>query len=154
MAATFRGKVVPWAVGTGANSAAKREWFDRIGGYDERLGVGSSGKAAEDMDLFYRLLRAGATIQYQPDALVYHERQTRAQRLSSRWSYGYGIGAFSGIWLRRGDRFAWHVLGYWLFLQCRGLAQSLMRGQRFLAYQRVLSLRGTVRGVLYGLRTG
>lgn len=54
----FKGKVVPWVVGTGGNFAAKREWFKRIGGYDERLGPGSPGKAAEDLDLFYQLLRA------------------------------------------------------------------------------------------------
>src|SRR5439155_17483645 len=58
----FFGAAMPWKVGTGANVAMTRHWAIRVGGYDERLGVGSPGKAAEDLDLSLRLLRAGARI--------------------------------------------------------------------------------------------
>jgi glycosyltransferase involved in cell wall biosynthesis len=150
--AEFTGKVVPWIVGTGGNFAVKHEWFNRVGGYDERLGPGSPGKAAEDMDLLYRLLRAGARIQYEPDALIYHERQNKSRRMASRWSYGYGTGAFCGIWLCRGDLFALQIIGYWLRDQCRLLADAIGRRQWLQVYQRSLSLRGTVRGFVYGLR--
>ena len=54
-------RVVPWVVGSGNNFAFRREWFDRIGGCDERLGPGAPGRGGLDMDLFYRLIRAGAT---------------------------------------------------------------------------------------------
>ena len=151
--ADFSGKVVPWTVGTGANFAVKREWFSRIGGgYDERLGAGSPGKAAEDADLLYRLLCAGACIRYEPDVLIYHERQSKARRLASRWSYGYGIGAFCSIWLRRGDPYALYIFSHWMLYQCRSLAGAIGCRQWMQAYQRSLSLRGTVGGVIYGLR--
>jgi hypothetical protein len=114
--------------------------------------VGSPGKAAEDIDLFYRHLRAGARIRYEPDALVYHQRQSKAQRLASRWSYGYGIGAFCSLWLCRGDLYALCVLGYWIAWQSWGFAVATARRQWLETYQRWLSLRGTLGGLMYGFR--
>lgn len=147
----YRGKVVPWLVGSGANFAVKREWFDRGQGYDERLGVGSPGKAAEDADFIYRLLRAGALIKYEPKAVMFHERQSKSRRLSSAWSYGYGIGAFCSIWSRQGDLFTLRALSGWLFWQWWLLTLATGRRQWMLAHQSMLSLRGTARGFIYGL---
>jgi glycosyltransferase involved in cell wall biosynthesis len=148
----FKGKVEPWVVGVGNNVAVKRAWFNCIGGYDERLGPGSHGKYADDTDLFYRLLRAGALVRYEPDALIYHERKSQGGRMATRWGYGFGIGAFCGIWLCRGDLFALHIIVHWLLLQCRLLVGAIGRRQWLQAYQRSLSLRGAVRGLVYGLR--
>ncbi len=146
-----RGKAVPWHLGTGGNCAVKRAWVERAGGYDEHLGAGSPGKAGEDADLFYRLLRAGARIAYEPRAVIYHERQSKARRLASRWTYGYGIGALCGIWLRRGDLYAVRMLGDWVVRQAWDLAGLLRRGQWWPAYTRLLCLGGTAPGLLYGL---
>jgi GT2 family glycosyltransferase len=148
----FSGKASPWLIGGGNNFAVKLDWFTCVGGCDERLGVGSPGKAAEDIDLFYRLLRAGARILYEPDALVYHQRQSKTQRVASRWSYGYGVGAFCSMWLRRGDLYALRVLGHWLSWQCWHLALTTGRLQWPEAYQRCLSLQGTGGGLMYGMR--
>ena len=148
----FHGKVLPWIIGSGGNFAVKREWVILIGGYDERLGVGSPGKAAEDMDIFYHLLQAGACIRYEPDALIYHQRKSKAQRLATRWSYGYGIGAFCTMWLRRGDLYMLRILGHWLCWQCRDFAVATGRRQWLEAYQKWLVLGGTVSGLMYGLR--
>ena len=82
----YRAGAVPWAVGTGGNFAASRAWLDRVGRFDERLGAGSPGKAAEDADLIYRILRTGGIVRYEPLAVVYNERQTEQQRLRSRWT--------------------------------------------------------------------
>jgi GT2 family glycosyltransferase len=150
--ADFFGKAVPWLVGSGGNFAVKRDWFTRLGGCDERLGTGSRGQSAEDMDLFYRLLRAGAHIRYEPDVVVYHERQDKARRLASRWTYGYGIGAFCGLWLRRGDLYASYILGRWLLDHLRVTTGALINREWLQARQRMLSLSGTLRGLMYGLR--
>ena len=56
---SFR-EVAPWNVGSGNNFAVRREWFERVGGCDQRLGPGTPGHGALDMDLFYRVLRPGA----------------------------------------------------------------------------------------------
>jgi GT2 family glycosyltransferase len=116
--------VHPWKVGTGANFAVRRDWLERIGGYDERLGAGSPGKAAEDMDLLYRLLLCGAKIRYEPEAVVMHERQTLSRRRASRHTYGFGIGAFCGIRLRLMDLRIIPVLGRWVLLRLRLLFRA------------------------------
>ena len=151
-ATEYRAGAVPWAVGTGGNFAASRAWLDRVGRFDERLGAGSPGKAAEDADLIYRLLRAGGVVRYEPEAVVYHERQTEQQRLRSRWTYGFGIGAACALWARRGDPGALRLLGTWGGKQVMLLGRALARRDGFLARQRLLSLRGGARGLLYGVR--
>lgn len=147
----YRGKQIPWQVGTGGNFAVQREWLERAGLFDERLGAGSPGRACEDAELIYRLLRAGACIRYEPEAVIYHQRQSKAQRLSSRWNYGFGIGAFGGITLRKFDGYAGYILLSWKLSLLRELAGSLVRGKWMEAYQRVMSLSGTVSGLGYGL---
>jgi GT2 family glycosyltransferase len=151
-ATEYRAGAVPWAVGTGGNFAGSRAWLERVGRFDERLGAGSPGRAAEDADLIYRVLRAGGVVRYEPAAVVYHERQTEAQRLRSRWTYGFGIAAACALWTRRGDPGALRLLGTWMAKQVVLLAGAVARRNGFLARQRMLSLRGGVRGLLYGLR--
>jgi GT2 family glycosyltransferase len=148
----FSGKTLPWPVGGGNNFAVRVEWFSRIGGCDERLGPGSPGEGGVDMDLFYRLLRAGALIRYEPDALVYHERQTKAGRMARRPMYGHGMGACCALRLREGDFYALRVLGRWLLFRARLMTAALLRRQWLTANEEWLILRGSVRGLAYGFR--
>jgi GT2 family glycosyltransferase len=60
-----------WAIGAGANMALRREVFDKIGGFDERLGAGAAG-CSEDSEFWYRILHAGGVCRYEPGAIVYH----------------------------------------------------------------------------------
>jgi GT2 family glycosyltransferase len=55
----------------GANMAIRREVFDRLNGFDERLGPGASG-TSEDVDLAQRARRAGIKIGCMKEAIVYH----------------------------------------------------------------------------------
>jgi hypothetical protein len=100
----------------------------------------------------YRLLRAGARVRYEPGSVVFHERQTAVQRLSSRQGYGHGIGALCGLYLRRGDLYAGRMLGGYLLDQAGGLARSVLRRDWFLTRQRLNALRGCATGFRYGLR--
>jgi GT2 family glycosyltransferase len=147
----FSGRVEPWLVGTGGNFAIKQEWLERVGTFDERLGAGSPGGGAEDIDLLYRLASAGARILYDPDALIYHERQSKVRRLASRLTYGRGIGVFCAKWMRRRDPYAWRILGQWLFLRARLTASALRRGRLDSVYEEWLVLQGTARGLLQGI---
>src|SRR4029453_17415253 len=52
-----------WRVGAGANMAFRREAFDRVGLFDERLGAGASG-CSEDSEVWYRLLAEGHRCRY------------------------------------------------------------------------------------------
>jgi GT2 family glycosyltransferase len=151
---TFDRRDRPWDVGSGNNFALRRAWFDRVGGCDARLGPGSPGRGACDVDLFYRLMRAGARAAYEPELLVLHERATRAQRLARRVPYGFGMGAACAIWLRERDRVAWRVLANWLLLRAQRAAAAA-RGRSLLGvWEETLVIAGTARGILHGLRVG
>ena len=149
--AEFVGKREPWIIGTGGNFAVKRYWFDRIGLYDERLGAGSPGGGAEDMDLFYRLMCARARVLYEPDSLVYHERQSKGRRIASRSTYGQGMGVFCALWMRRSDLYALRILYRWLAIHSRMLVSALLKGRWLTTYEEYLMLQGTIRGVVQGL---
>jgi GT2 family glycosyltransferase len=146
------GRVLPWTVGTGANFCARVELLHEVGGWDERLGAGSPGQAAEDSELMLRLLDARRVVRYEPDAVVRHEWQTREQRLASRWSYGYGIGAMSGLRLADRDGFALRMLGGYARLHLRPLLGALKRRDRDSASERARALASLAPGVVYGLR--
>lgn len=148
----FSGKMLPWPVGGGNNFAVRREWFDRIGGCDERLGPGSPGEGGVDMDLFYRLLRAGARIRYEPEALVYHERQSKAGRIARRPMYGHGMGASCAFRLREGDLYALPMLGQWLIFRARLLSQAILGRQWMAVHEEWLMLGSSLRGLIHGLR--
>jgi glycosyltransferase involved in cell wall biosynthesis len=60
-----------WGIGAGASTAFRREVFDRLGGFDERLGAGAAG-CSEDSEYWHRILCAGGVCRYEPAAVIYH----------------------------------------------------------------------------------
>lgn len=60
-----------WGIGAGASMAFRREVFDRLGGFDERLDVGAAG-CSGDSEYWYRILSAGGVCRYEPSAVIYH----------------------------------------------------------------------------------
>jgi glycosyltransferase involved in cell wall biosynthesis len=148
----FVGRALPWAVGTGANFAVRRDLVRSIGGYDERLGAGTAGGAGEDLDVLRRLLAADAHIRFEPSALVYHERQPPERRRATRISYGRGAGACCALWARDADPFAVRALGAWIAMRFRLLAVGVARRDARAVTEELLVLRGTLGGLAYGLR--
>lgn len=63
--------VPAWEVGAGANMAIRRQAFDLVGNFDERLGAGSAG-CSEDSEFWYRVLAEGWCCRYEPTSVVYH----------------------------------------------------------------------------------
>lgn len=149
----FRGRILPWKVGSGGNLAARRASLDQIGGFDERLGAGSPGRAAEDTDVLYRLLRAGARIRFEPTALVYHERAPKWRRALTRRTYSYGIGAFCGAWLQRRDAYALWMIAAWLHQQAWKAAGHLRRHRWEEAGWDLASLPAAAAGLVHGFTT-
>ncbi|MGZ6791331.1 MAG: glycosyltransferase family 2 protein [Mycobacteriales bacterium] len=78
-------------VGHGANCCFRRDALLAAGGFDEALGPGAPGRAAEDVDAFRRVLARGWTGAYEPAAVVVH-RQWRGRRASVLRSFDYGAG--------------------------------------------------------------
>jgi GT2 family glycosyltransferase len=69
-----------WDIGAGANMAFRRNAFELVGDFDERLGAGASG-CSEDSEFWYRLLAEGWVCRYEPTAVVYHYHRSNLDRL-------------------------------------------------------------------------
>jgi glycosyltransferase involved in cell wall biosynthesis len=97
--------------GMGANFAARRQIFERVGGFDEMLGGGGPLKSSQDYDFQYRVYRAGATVLLCPTSLVEHfGLRTWEQWPATLRAYGFGDGAFYSKHIRCGDLFALSLL--------------------------------------------
>lgn len=80
--------------GHSANLAVRRDVLQAVDGFDELLGAGGRFRAAEDNDLFDRLVAAGFTGRYEPAVDGYHEQwRGRSEKVRLAWSYGVGMGA-------------------------------------------------------------
>jgi GT2 family glycosyltransferase len=105
---TRRMAVPTWQLGATANAAFRSAVFrdPRIGLLDEALGAGTPTGCSEDTDLFYRILKAGHTIRYEPTACVWHRhRRTMKDLRAQIYAYSKGHVAYHlTTWLRYGDR--------------------------------------------------
>lgn len=82
-------------LGAGCNMAFDRALLLDLGGFDEALDTGAPLPGGGDLDIFYRVLRSGRTMVYEPQFAVYHEhRETIAQLSRQYWSWGLGMMAF------------------------------------------------------------
>ncbi|PSB19610.1 glycosyl transferase family 2 [filamentous cyanobacterium CCP2] len=87
--------VPAWFVGAGANMAFRREVFNKIGLFDERLGAGASG-CSEDSELWYRILAEGWHCRYEPAAVVFHYHRKELEHLQEQ-SFQYMRGHVTAL---------------------------------------------------------
>ncbi|HYG62805.1 MAG TPA: glycosyltransferase, partial [Thermoanaerobaculia bacterium] len=89
----FRRAVPTWELGATANAAFRASLFadPRIGLLDEALGAGMPPGVGEDTLLFYRLLKEGHTLIYEPSAWVWH-RHRADDRAFRRQIFAYSKG--------------------------------------------------------------
>lgn len=82
-------------IGTGCNMAFRRALFASVGGFDPALDVGTPTRGAGDHDMFYRTLRAGHVLVYEPAALVWHYHRADYAALRRQMNdFGRGVYAF------------------------------------------------------------
>lgn len=132
--------------GMGANFAARRRLFERIGGFDEVLGGGGPLRSSQDFDLQYRVYRAGLVTLLTPTVRVDHYGlRARADWPKTLTAYGVGDGGFYMKHLRCGDLYAGWLMARILVHQTVRVAVKplLRRGQHRAEY---------LRGVLLGAR--
>ncbi|MBD2578574.1 glycosyltransferase [Oscillatoria sp. FACHB-1406] len=91
---------MPWGwlgagqFGTGANMAYRRCIFEEIGPFDPALDVGTPTNGGGDLEMFFRVLKKGHTLLYEPDALVRHRHRRDYEKLHSQLTNN-GIGLYS-----------------------------------------------------------
>lgn len=102
----------PTACGHGANMAFRRAALHDVGGFDEVLGAGGPLRSAEDVDMFWRLSRAGWRGRHEPANRVTHVQwRSTAGALQTSYGYGVGLGAAAVKGVRLGRPEGWQVLG-------------------------------------------
>lgn len=103
---SFQKKAVPtWLIGATANAAIRASVLAQVGLLDESLGAGTATGCSEDTDLFYRVLKAGHTIIYDPAIYVWHKHRCTAESARNQiLSYSKGHVAYNLLtFLRDGD---------------------------------------------------
>jgi cellulose synthase/poly-beta-1,6-N-acetylglucosamine synthase-like glycosyltransferase len=126
----------------------RRAWLDRVGPFDEDMGVGSAGwyGACEESDLLLRVIEAGGDVRYRPDIVV-TQQEPRDEPddafVTKMLKYGCGQGH---LWRKR------HLpnsqLAYFLARKLVASAVRFARGDRVLARADLAWLRGNVAGFL------
>lgn len=128
--ATYTGRIERDPLG-GGNMAMYRSGFDVVGLFDERLGAGGRYPAADDNDFGLRLLEAGFSIVYVPEAIVYHRAwRSRWRYPVVRWRYGRGKGGFYGKHLGLSERHIQRRLARDVGRRLRHLPQNALRNPR------------------------
>lgn len=117
--------------GTGANMALRRNAVQALGGFDEALDTGPALPGGGDLDVFYRIVRAGHQVVYDPGYLVFHEhrRDMRGLRRQYRDSWGVAFMAFAVKSFSRDPpmRKRWIALiAWWFTKQGTHLVRSLV----------------------------
>jgi glycosyltransferase involved in cell wall biosynthesis len=81
--------------GAGCNMAFRRDVLRELGGFDEALDTGASLPGGGDLDIFYRIIRAGHTLVYEPSFMVFHEhRESESALRRQYYTWGLGFMAF------------------------------------------------------------
>ncbi|MBA4148680.1 MAG: glycosyltransferase [Verrucomicrobia bacterium] len=82
--------------GTGANMAYRRKAFSEIGLFDPALDVGTATQGGGDLDMFFRVLKHGHSLVYEPAAIVRHRHRRDYARLHTQIENN-GIGLYSHL---------------------------------------------------------
>lgn len=90
----------------GCNIAILSEVLGRSGLFDTAMGPGTSFKAGEDHELFYRVLKSGGKVVYEPSVRVEHAHGRRevGEVEALKASYVKGRATIFGKHIRAGDR--------------------------------------------------
>lgn len=126
----------------------RRGLIERLGGYDEEIGVGAASpwQSAEAQDLMLRALGQGARCWYDPDLNGHHDELGRdgTDDAVRRKARRYGRGA--GFVLRK-HRLGWATSAYWVGRPAAGALLAAASGRTGLARLHA----GTALGRLEGL---
>ena len=116
--------------GAGANMAFRRRLFDHIGYFDPALDMGTATKGGGDMEMFFRVLKKGYTLVYEPGAVVRHCHRRNYEQLRKQmasWGTSFYAYVMRNAIAYPDERFDFIRLGLWfLRFQIRRLINSFV----------------------------
>ena len=125
----------------------RRELVERVGAFDERLGLGSGSlwSSGEEIEYVVRALRSGARIEYDPTLVVTHavKRYTPDELRSVGLRDGASVG-----WILRRHGYGARTTARMLVRPLGGIGASLAHGDLTRASFHAATLRGRVQGYL------
>jgi GT2 family glycosyltransferase len=139
--------------GAGANMVFRRAVIQKLGGFDEALDTGAPLPGGGDLDMFYRVIRAGYPLIREPRLLVYHQHRREYEKLRHMmWTWGLGTGAYlvkSWRWDKVERPHILHWLLWWFCFQLsKGFVPFLRRsGSRAPLAMVFAEIAGGVKGL-------
>ena len=146
---TFRAgrpAVGPWRCDTlcSISLVFNRQTFERVGGFDERFGLGAIYPAAEETDMLLRIFAAGGRGVSLEPLTVRHPRRSRMPGLAARYeTFGLAHGALARKHLGNPVYFA--RFSYGLLRSAAGVLTAAVQGNG-LAPLFLSALKGKIRG--------
>lgn len=108
--------------GTGANMAFRRRVLQELGGFDPSLGAGTPTRGGDDLDIFFRVLKADWALVYEPAAVVYHRhRREMTELVTQIRDHGVSFSSYvvRGATLHPDERWAFvRLWGRWTAKTC------------------------------------
>jgi len=134
------------AAGNSASLFARRQVFERIGLFDERLGLGpdTAFKSSEELDLLVRALAAGLGLSYLRELTVFHEQihpGNRSAQIARVAVYARGFGA-----MLRKNRFGWSFVTLHLARTAAGVAVRAIQGRPLCIREKITGAHGLLSG--------
>lgn len=125
----------------------RRDVVDRIGPFDERLGLGAGmpWSSGEEVEYVLRAIRAGARVEYDPSLTVGHARKEYSP--AALRAVGLRDGASVG-WILRRHGYGARATARMLLRPVGGAGAALARGDLARASFHAATLAGRVRGYL------
>ncbi|HEX3035057.1 MAG TPA: glycosyltransferase [Thermodesulfobacteriota bacterium] len=138
--------------GVGACMALQRGVWQKLGGFDQMLGVGALFKAGEEVDFALRVLRAGYFVFETPNvSVIHHGFRSWEQGRALIHSYWYGTGAMMVKQLKCGH---WSIIETLFSLAWRwAFGQSLAVSSFGNHSHKFLRLMSFIEGFITGMFT-
>jgi glycosyltransferase involved in cell wall biosynthesis len=118
--------------GAGANMAFRTDMLRSLGGFDEALDTGADVPGGGDLDIFYRVIRAGYPLVYEPTFMVFHQHRRDMRALLRQYRRSWGLGFMCYIRKcmksdpeRRANLI--RLIWWWIAYQVRGFFKNFKR---------------------------
>jgi glycosyltransferase involved in cell wall biosynthesis len=135
-----------WNRANSASTFLRRELVERVGAFDEQLGLGSGSpwSSGEEIDYLVRALDSGARIEFDPSLMVRHELRTLTPE--ELRAIGLRDGASVGYILRK-HGFRARVVARMLVRPVGGFIEALAHGDVARARFHAATWRGRIAGL-------